>query len=147
MNDKCKVLTKWFHFILYFYNLFDPCNFHSFLYLLSHTFLYNISYRNICFSVVKIYHLAWIWSEQRRSFVPRHKGIYVLPPARSIGLDRFGWNSVMMYTYCHWAYSNIYIQQDATLHSLFYLETALHVLGGTYTQHHTVTATCSYSGR
>jgi hypothetical protein len=28
-----------------------------------------------------------------------------------------------------------YIQQDATLHSLFYLETALHVLGGT-TSHH-----------
>jgi len=29
----------------------------------------------------------------------------------------------------------IYLQQDATLHSLFYLETALHVLGGTYTYH------------
>jgi len=29
----------------------------------------------------------------------------------------------------------IYIQQDATLHSLFYLETALHVLGGTITRH------------
>jgi len=29
----------------------------------------------------------------------------------------------------------IYIQQDATLHSLFYLETALHVSGGT-TAHH-----------
>jgi hypothetical protein len=29
----------------------------------------------------------------------------------------------------------IYIQQDATLHSLFYLETALHVLGGTSTHH------------
>jgi hypothetical protein len=29
----------------------------------------------------------------------------------------------------------IYIQQDATLHSLFYLETALHVLGGTITHH------------
>jgi len=29
----------------------------------------------------------------------------------------------------------IYIQQDATLHSLFYLETALHVSGGT-TNHH-----------
>jgi len=29
----------------------------------------------------------------------------------------------------------IYVQQDATLHSLFYLETALHVLGGTTTQH------------
>ena len=29
----------------------------------------------------------------------------------------------------------IYIQQDATLHSLFYLETALHVSGGT-TIHH-----------
>jgi hypothetical protein len=33
-------------------------------------------------------------------------------------------------------YSNIvYIQQDATLHSLFYLETAVHVLGGTTTHH------------
>jgi hypothetical protein len=29
----------------------------------------------------------------------------------------------------------IYIQQDATLHSLFYLETALHVLGDTTTYH------------
>ena len=29
----------------------------------------------------------------------------------------------------------VYIQQDATLHSLFYLETALHVSGGTITQH------------
>jgi hypothetical protein len=29
----------------------------------------------------------------------------------------------------------IYIQQDAKLHSLFYLETALHVLGGTTTHH------------
>jgi len=34
-------------------------------------------------------------------------------------------------------YSNIliYVQQDATLHSLFYLETALHVSGGTTTHH------------
>ena len=29
----------------------------------------------------------------------------------------------------------IYIQQDATLHSLFYLETALHVSGGTSAHH------------
>ena len=29
----------------------------------------------------------------------------------------------------------IYIQQDATLHSLFHLETALRVLGGTTTHH------------
>jgi len=29
----------------------------------------------------------------------------------------------------------IYIQQDATLHSLFYLETAVHILGGTTTHH------------
>ena len=29
----------------------------------------------------------------------------------------------------------IYIQQDARLHSLFYLETALHVSGGTTTHH------------
>ena len=29
----------------------------------------------------------------------------------------------------------IYIQKDAKLHSLFYLETALHVSGGTTTHH------------
>jgi len=29
----------------------------------------------------------------------------------------------------------IYVQQDATLHSLFYLETALHVSGRTTTHH------------
>ena len=29
----------------------------------------------------------------------------------------------------------IYIQQDATLHSLYYLETALHVSSGTITYH------------
>jgi hypothetical protein len=29
----------------------------------------------------------------------------------------------------------IHIQQDATLHSLFYLETGLHVSGGTTTHH------------
>ena len=29
----------------------------------------------------------------------------------------------------------IYIQQDAMLHSLFYLETAVHVSGGTTTHH------------
>ena len=29
----------------------------------------------------------------------------------------------------------IYFQQDATLHSLFYLETALNVSGGTSTRH------------
>jgi hypothetical protein len=32
-------------------------------------------------------------------------------------------------------YIPIYIQQDATLRSLFYLETALHVSGGTTTPH------------
>ena len=34
-------------------------------------------------------------------------------------------------------YSNIliYTQQDATLHSLFYLETALHISCGTITHH------------
>jgi len=32
-------------------------------------------------------------------------------------------------------YIYIYIQQDAMLHSLFYLETALHVSGGTSTHH------------
>ena len=32
-------------------------------------------------------------------------------------------------------YSNIYNQQDAKLHSFFYLETSLHVSGGTTTHH------------
>jgi hypothetical protein len=55
----------------------------------------------------------------------------------------------------------LYIQQDATLHSLFYLETALYVSGGTITHHqkrkttvftasgicHTVTAICRYRRR
>jgi hypothetical protein len=35
----------------------------------------------------------------------------------------------------HRKYIPIYIQQDATLHSLFYLETALHVSGDTTTHH------------
>jgi hypothetical protein len=53
----------------------------------------------------------------------------------------------------------IYIQQGTTLHSLFYLVTALHVLGGTITHHqernnciysiwcHTIIAICRYRGR
>ena len=61
------------------------------------------------------------------------------------------------------AFANILIciQPDATLHSLFYLETALHVSGGTITHHqenkktvstapgicHTVTTICRYRGR
>ena len=32
-------------------------------------------------------------------------------------------------------YILIYVQQDATLHSLFYLEISLHVSGGTTTHH------------
>jgi hypothetical protein len=39
----------------------------------------------------------------------------------------------------------IYIQQDATLHSLFYLESALHVSGGTSTHHQRSTNNCIYS--
>jgi hypothetical protein len=38
--------------------------------------------------------------------------------------------------YCKYVKSILlYVQQDATLHSLFYLETALHVSGGTTTHH------------
>jgi len=37
--------------------------------------------------------------------------------------------------YVHRKNIPIYIQQDATLHSLFYLETTLHVSGGTITHH------------
>ena len=35
----------------------------------------------------------------------------------------------------HRYYIPIYIHQDATLHSLFYLETALHISDGTITHH------------
>jgi uncharacterized membrane protein YagU involved in acid resistance len=34
-----------------------------------------------------------------------------------------------------WSNIPVHIQQNTTLHSLFYLETALHVLGGTSTHH------------
>jgi len=37
----------------------------------------------------------------------------------------------------------IYVQQDATLHSLFYLETALHVSGGATTHHQERKCICS----
>ena len=37
----------------------------------------------------------------------------------------------------------IYIQQDATLHSLFYLKTALHVSGGTSTHDAVDTVVCA----
>jgi hypothetical protein len=61
----------------------------------------------------------------------------------------------------HIFWLTLYIQQNATLHSLFYLETALHVSGGTTTHHqerkttvstasgicHTVTAICRYRRR
>jgi hypothetical protein len=40
-----------------------------------------------------------------------------------------------VYGSVHRKYIPIYIQQDATLHSLLYLETALHVSGGTSTHH------------
>ena len=44
-------------------------------------------------------------------------------------------NAELVYEIALQLYSNfiIYIQQDATLHSLFYLETALHVSGVTTT--------------
>jgi hypothetical protein len=35
----------------------------------------------------------------------------------------------------YYGYIPIYIQKDATLHTLFYLETAVHVSGGTITHH------------
>jgi hypothetical protein len=64
-------------------------------------------------------------------------------------------------TICRYSIILIYIQQDATLHSSFYLEAALHVSGGTITHHqerkttvstasgicHTVIAICRYHGR
>jgi len=40
---------------------------------------------------------------------------------------------MLKYNYIHGIL--IYVQQDATLHSLFYLETALHVSSGTTTHH------------
>jgi len=45
-------------------------------------------------------------------------------------MEKFKFN---LYGSVHHKNILIYIQQDATLHSLFYLETALHVSGGTTT--------------
>jgi len=49
----------------------------------------------------------------------------VIPSRRTLQLQEYKKKNVIP----------IYIQQDATLHSLFYLETALHILGGTITHH------------
>jgi len=46
-------------------------------------------------------------------------------------------------TICRYSIILIYIQQDATLHSLFYLEAALHVSGGTITHHQECKTTVS----
>jgi len=44
--------------------------------------------------------------------------------------------SITASTFADYVFSiSIYIQQDAMLHYLFYLETALHVSGGTSTHH------------
>ena len=56
---------------------------------------------------------------------------FEIPPSPN-AFRGFGEN---LASFCN-EYSNVYIQQDATLHSLFYLETALHVSGGTTTTHH-----------
>ena len=48
--------------------------------------------------------------------------------------DKYVFVSVLCSIGC--LYSNtVYIQHDATLHSLFYLETALYIWGGTSTHH------------
>jgi len=44
-------------------------------------------------------------------------------------------NEFNVYGSVHRINIRIYIQQDATLHSLFYLKIALHVSGGTTTHH------------
>jgi len=41
---------------------------------------------------------------------------------------------IIKYIYIY-IFIHIYLQQDATLHSLFYLETAIHVSGDTITYH------------
>jgi hypothetical protein len=45
---------------------------------------------------------------------------------RKLFVGRSQWNNILIYEY---------VQQDATLHSLFYRETALHVSDGTTTHH------------
>jgi hypothetical protein len=47
----------------------------------------------------------------------------------------FGINKFNIYGYVNRKNIPIYIQQDAALQSLFYLETALHISGGTTTDH------------
>jgi len=47
----------------------------------------------------------------------------------------FGINKFNVHGSVHRKNIPIYVQKDATLHSLFYLESALHVSGGTSTHH------------
>ena len=67
------------------------------------------------------------WSEQWnwRSYNTR-----TLKPMKEINTFFFNFHGSL-----HCKNILIYIQQDATLHTLFYLETALHVSGGASTHH------------
>jgi hypothetical protein len=60
--------------------------------------------------------------------------------AQYLGNRKYGhgrWTLILLMRRIRWANNSIpiYIQQDATLHSFLYLETALHVSGGTSKQH------------
>jgi len=79
--------------------------------------------------------------------------------ALSLQYDKCPFRLVYLMDQLHVLYILICIQQDVTLHSLSYLETALHVSGVTTTHHqerkktlptasgicHTVIATCRYN--
>jgi hypothetical protein len=77
---------------------------------------------------------------------PQSEGISCLSNNSSTAdIDKFAVWSVALYCMkCPYIFSSfvnnlhnilIFIQQNSTLHSLFYLETALHVSGGTTTHH------------
>jgi len=59
----------------------------------------------------------------------------VLPVINQIKTWFFIFNEFNVHGSMHHNNILIYIQQDATLHSLFYLGTALHISGGTITHH------------
>ena len=81
----------------------------------------------MCFCVVRLLQLSNGLLRLNRV------GLRYRPENISSQINSF--NTFNVYGSVHRKNILIYTQQDATLHSLFYLETALHVSGGTITHH------------
>jgi hypothetical protein len=85
---------------------------------------------SICCLIV----VTWIWTFSICIVYLRPITSQLKKKAKIIFIIIFFFN-VHGSVHCNNILIRIYIQQDATLHSLFYLKTALHISGGTTTHH------------